>query len=108
MMDWQQKAEALAGLTELAICFREKQDRIGRPQSWYVRQTIDIKDGPCLHGAFGNGHTPQEAIENHWQRLVDELPADKYLVVRAADKRRAVRWNGFMWQDVPEPDREAA
>lgn len=107
-MDWQQKAEALACLAELAVCFREKQWRIGGPEPWYIQQSIDIRDGGCLHGAYGNGYTPQEAIENHWRRLVDELPPDKYLVVRNGDKRRAVRWNGFMWQDVPELDREAA
>lgn len=107
-MDWQQKAEALSGLTDLAICFREKRDRIGGHEPWYVLQKIDIKDGSCLHGAYGNGATPQEAIEDHWKRLVDELPPDKYLIARWADKRRAVRWNGFMWQDVPEPERETA
>ena len=108
-MDWQQKAEALASLTELAICFREKQWRIGGDEPWYVQQKIDIRDGCCLHGAYGNGYTPQEAIEDHWKRLVDDLSSDQYLVIEAAaDKRRAVRWNGFMWQDMPEPKREAA
>src|SRR5579863_3939820 len=98
-MDWQQKAEALAGLTELAIRFREKQWRIGGPEPWYVEQKIDICDGYTLDGAYGNGFTPQEAVENHWRRLVDELPPTKWLVVRDGEKRHAVRWNGFMWQD---------
>lgn len=108
-MDWQQKAEALAGLTELAIHFREKQWLIGGPEPWYVQQKIDIREGGCLHGAYGNGYTPQEAIENHWKRLVDDLAADQYLIVRSStDDRRAVRWNGFMWQDVPEAKPKAA
>lgn len=109
-MDWQEKAAALAGLTELAVCFREKQWRIGGPEPWYVQQRIYIKDDCVLRGVYGNGDTPQEAIEDHWKHLVTELPANQYLVICASDseRRRAVRWNGFMWQDVPEPKRDAA
>lgn len=103
-MDWQQKAEALAGLSQLSIMFRERQWRIGGPEPWYVSQQVDIHCGSVLHGAFGNGFTPQEAIENHWQRLVSDLKPDQHLIVKDSrgQKRRAVRWNGFMWEDVTE------
>jgi hypothetical protein len=105
MMDWQQKAEALAALTEFNIKFRERQWRIGAAEPWYVSQRIDVKEtgGSVLTGTYGNGSTPQEAVEDHWQRLVDGLKPTEYLVVRAGDsERRAVRWNGFMWVDVIE------
>ena len=107
-MDWQQKAEALASLTELSIKFRERENRIGSAEPWYVSQKIDIKDGGCLVGSYGNGNTPQEAIEDHWEVLTTKLNRDQYIVVRGlSDERKAVRWNGFMWADVPEPKRDA-
>jgi hypothetical protein len=105
-MDWQQKAEVLAGLAELSIKFREKEWRIGAAEPWYVNQGIDVGGDGLLRGTYGNGHTPQEAIENHWRLLVTELPGGSYLVTRSpTDERRRVRWNGFMWADVPEPNR---
>lgn len=103
-LDWQQKAAALAALAELSIKCRKAGD-------WYVSQNVEIKDNSVLRGEYGNGSTPQEAIEDHWQRLVTNLEKSPlYLVARAGggEDRRAVRWNGFMWQDVPEPKREAA
>lgn len=108
-MDWQQKAEALASLGELSIKFRERENRIGGPDPWYVSQRIEIKDGPCLLGSYGNGYTPQEALEDHWETLTTRLKPDQYLVIRGlSDDRKAVRWNGFMWADVHEPKRDAA
>lgn len=102
-MDYQQKAEALASLCDLAICFREVRNRIGINHPWYVSQNIDVKNGGCLEGKYGNGATPQEAVEDHWRALVSELPADQYLIIReGGSPRRAVRWNGFMWADVME------
>jgi hypothetical protein len=107
-MDWQQKAEALAALGELSIKFREREWRIGASEPWYVQQRVEIKDGGTLCGAYGNGRTPQDAIEDHWRCLVEQL-GDRYLVVNAGgEDRRAVRWNGFMWAAVREPEREAA
>lgn len=108
-MEWQQKAAALAALCELRIKFRPAEWRIGGPEPWYVEQQIEVKDGSILCGTYGNGFTPEEAILDHWQKLVTDLPRDQYLVVRAyRDERRAVRWNGFMWEDVPEPSRKPA
>jgi hypothetical protein len=98
-MDWQQKAAALSALVEIQLICRKAGD-------WYVRQEVEIKDGAILRGSYGNGTTPQEAVEDHWRQLVDEMtPTPMYLVVSAGGgqrKRRAVRWNGFMWMDVSE------
>lgn len=95
-MNWQQKAHALAALADLSLRCRKAGD-------WYVNQDVEIKNGSILEGSYGNGSTPTAAIHNHWRQLVEELPPDQYLVVRAhRDERRAVRWNGFMWAEVVE------
>jgi hypothetical protein len=72
-----------------------------KPGDWYVDARMEIKDGSVLVGAFGNGRTPQEAVDDHWAQYAF-LPADKGPIVLNAmgESRRHVRWNGFMWQDV--------
>lgn len=103
-MDWQQKAAALSALCEIHVCIR-------KPGDWYVSQNVDIRDEHCLRGEYGNGDTPIAAIEDHWEHLVNNIEKTPlYLVTRNSDGsgRRAVRWNGFMWVDVPEPKREVA
>lgn len=109
-MDYQQMSEALAGLCELSIKFREAQWRIGRAEPWYVSQNIVVKKAGAstVVGKGGNGNTPQDAIVDHWRTLVDDLSHDEYLIVGSGDSRRAVKWNGFMWADYPEPARVAA
>jgi hypothetical protein len=100
-MDWQEKAAALDALAEIEIRFR-------KPGDWFVNQDVAIKDDHCLVGAWGNGETPQAAIEDHWKVLVEEPKFPLYLVARSGDRRRAVSWNGFMWADVHEPKQEKA
>lgn len=100
-MDWERKAAALNALSEIEI-------KIRKPGDWYVLQRIDIKQKHTMCSVAGNGHDPEEAILDHWKQAVDDLPEDQYLVARKGDIRRAVRWNGFMWEDVPEPERKAA
>lgn len=96
-MKFKQKAEALNALSEISI-------RINHYGKWYVSQRTEIKDGGILKGEYGDGDTPEEAINNHWRVLVDNLANNCYLVINATDKklRRAVRWNGFMWQEKVE------
>lgn len=106
-MDFDQKAAALLALGEFTIQLRDPYYNVGRNDgkpSWYVCQSVEIKDGPFLLGNYGNGHSPAEAVLDHWRVLVEELPSGTYLVTHASGTaRRAVRWNGFMWQDVHEP-----
>ena len=95
-MDWQQKAAALEALSEISIRTRGLND-------WYVNQSVEIgKDGGgVLSGEYGNGSTPQKAIEDHWHVLVEGLAPDEYIVINARTKyRQHVRWNGFMWENV--------
>lgn len=73
---------------------------------WYVvTPGVEIKAGGVLKNVGGRGQNPYEAIESTWSNAAEDLPADRYLVINAADpaRRRAVRWNGFMWADVIEP-----
>ena len=97
-MNWQQKlsaVQALCGTFNVAV-------RMRNPGDWYVNDCTEIKDGSILRGEYGNGATPEQAVEDHWDILTN-LPHEQYIVVRAArEDRRAVRWNGFMWEDVAE------
>lgn len=100
-MHWQEKAAALDALAEISL-------KVRGPGDWYVSQDVQIKDDCVLRGEYGNGATPEDAVLDHWKRLVEDI-GGLYLIARTkADNRRAVRWNGFMWTDVPEPKREAA
>lgn len=105
-MTWQLKAEAFAALTELRIKFRPIETRFYGAEPWYVEQDIDIRDVRTLIGAYGNGISPIDAINDHWSCLVTNLKAPLCLLVRSRDEskpKRYVRWNGFMWADVEPP-----
>jgi len=95
--DYQIKAAKLNALSEIEIKMRGVDD-------WYVHQSVEVKKGGFLKSAYGNGATPEEAINSHWKHLVEDLPSDEYLVTNAYDdgNRKAVRWNGFMWEEVRE------
>lgn len=63
---------------------------------------VEVRRRGFLASAVGFGHTPDAAIEALWRHLVDEIDGE-YLVIEAmTDKRRAVRWNGFMWESATE------
>lgn len=102
ILNFDQKSEALASLAPLEIRYREEENRIGHSAPWYVNHDVEVKNGSMLTGTYGNGSSPAEAIEDHWHVLTD-LKAGEYLVINAyGDRRRAVRWNGYMWADVDE------
>lgn len=95
-MNFQQKAAALKALSEISV-------RIRGENNWYVNQNVEVKAGGMLEGRYGNGETPESAIEDHWRALVEDLKPEEYLVIHAyGGKRRAVKWNGFMWEDTLE------
>jgi hypothetical protein len=95
-MEWQQKLQALQALAEVSLHMR-------KPYDWYVNTSMEIgaDDSAFLIGEYGNGRTPEEAVNNHWL-IFSTLESPKYVVIGASDggKRRHVRWNGFMWEDV--------
>lgn len=95
-MTWEEKLDALNSLSDCELKMR-------KPGDWHVLQvSTDIKKGGLLHGSCGNGATPQEAVENHWEIMTNLKPSE-YLVLDAmGDRRKAVEWSGFMWKEVPE------
>ena len=95
-LNFQQKAEALNALAKIAILMRKAND-------WYISQSTEVKQGSMLAGLYGNGETPADAIYDHWQQLVTDLPPDQYIITNpGSDNRRAVKWNGYMWKEVAE------
>ncbi len=90
-MNWEQKLAALNAIAETSL-------RMRAPGDWYVSAHPRgvVGDG-FERGTYGNGVTPEAAVNNDWKQLVDELPVDLSIRIRGD---RQVRWNGFMWQDV--------
>jgi len=106
-MDYQHKAAALRALGDLTIRLRTPENCIGGDggPSWYASiEGAEIKDGGVLHGDYGNGVTPGDAILDAWRAYVENVEPPRCVALHAADpaRRRTLRWNGFMWADVPE------
>lgn len=96
-MTWEDKFDAINGLAIAALHMRY-------PGNWFVAQPgVEMKNMGLLRGVSGNGPSPQEAVEAHWEELTSPPPG-QYIVVGAyRANRRAVRWSGHMWSDVMEP-----
>jgi hypothetical protein len=96
-MDWKQKFTALDALAPASL-------KLDVNKNWFVSHTgVERKEGGCLAtGGGGHADTVDKAVENYWNWLVCE---SYYVVVNAYGQRRAVRWNGFMWEDVYEGDK---
>lgn len=94
-MTWEEKFAALNALAPARLLMR-------CPGDWYVDQNVEIKRGGMLDGSYRNGRTPEEAVEEHWQKLTKIAPTD-YLVFNASGKdRRAYRWHVCFWEEVRE------
>lgn len=95
-LTYEQKLQAAMAIAPCELIMR-------KPGDWYVQQSVEVKNGSVLESRYGNGETPQLAIEDHWRALTD-LKLPEYLVIGAFTdgERKAVRWNGFMWADVQE------
>jgi hypothetical protein len=99
MMDWQQKFDAIqafAGTYNTALHMRA-------PGNWYVHSGMSIGGDGMLAGKYGNGGTPEEAVNEHWE-IYTNLPPDRYAVNR--ENKRA-RWNGYMWREITEDEAAA-
>lgn len=102
-MTWEQKLHALDMLAGAAkIGMRE-------PGNWFCSHRLDIKDKYMLIGGCGNGPTVEEAVLDQWERVTTKLADHQYIVIsRENAPRRSVRWNGYMWADVPADELQAA
>jgi hypothetical protein len=95
-MTWEEKLQAIRSLDSEVLL------RMYRPGDWGVFTDVEIGEGGMLVGAYGKGTNPEEAVLDLWNVLVTDLKAGAVVVIRAySPNRREVRWNGFMWEDLP-------
>lgn len=96
-LTWEQK---LVALNVLAKCTLEMR----KPGDWWVYQQVEKKVGTVLEAIFGEGIGPEEAVEWHWKQMTQDVKEGEYLVTYGMDreKRKAHKWNGFMWEPVDE------
>ena len=88
-MNWEQKLAALQSLTETCLLMRA-------PGTWYVSATgreVVEGGGHFLCSAYGNGRTPEEAVNDDFRKIAEsEAPlkvGDAYW-----------QWAGFMWKQI--------
>lgn len=92
-MTWEQKLSALQAIAECYL-------RMRKPGDWYVSHKVSIGGDGFLRTEYGNGKTPEEAVNNHWDTYAVNLPIDRCVVARVnSEDEKRVRWNGFMWED---------
>ena len=84
-MTWEQKLAALKALAPTHLAMR-------KPGNWYVDTTVRISGADLSFGSYGNGKTPEEAVNAHWN-IYTNIPSDRFVIVRG----KKFRWNGFMW-----------
>jgi len=94
-MNWEQKLMAIQALGDTFLKMRE-------PGNWYVHTTgLEVGGDGMLRGVGGDGSSPERAVEDRWEKILAIGPP-LYLVINAyRDNRRQVRWNGYMWLDIP-------
>lgn len=92
-LTWEQKLSALQNLCEVHLCMR-------KPGDWYVSADMSIKDNSVLIGTYGNGTTPQEAVEDHWFIYTTEANPLKPIVAGRGGERKYWVWSGFMWKEI--------
>lgn len=91
-MTWEQKLMALKALTTTEVKMRE-------PGNWYVSaHARAIKSGELARSEYGNGKTPEEAVNDDWSKIAQDHPE---VILTGGPVRRVVRWNGYMWEDRP-------
>jgi len=89
-MNYQQKLEALNTLAECSLKMYE-------PNDWYVEQDVMIGDGDGTGvSVFGNGCSPEEAVNDHWSQLTTGQMSSEYIIAN----EKHWKWNKFMWREV--------
>lgn len=88
-MTWEEKFEALKALGNTSL-------RMRKPGHWYVEPGGRcIRDGPLGDGAYGEGSTPQAAIEDDWSKIAEG--GELIECSPWGGPKQLVRWNGYMW-----------
>jgi hypothetical protein len=97
-MTWEQKLAACKSLAECCLAIR-------KPGDWYVHWQAHLTEhgSVLMSGQYGNGSSPQEAVEDHWRKVTGIKPNEYWLAYAHTESmRRAARWNGYMWEPVFE------
>ena len=83
----------------------------GNLHDWFIADGMHIGDGSgVIVGTYGNGTTPQEAVDEHWRIYVEELGPDRYISAQIREGAEyvqyRVRWNGFRWANINQYELE--
>jgi hypothetical protein len=103
-LSFEQKVAAIHSLKNLGNGIVWRFNTHGAPPrgGWYCyADDIEVSDGVILSGTLGHGATPEAALNDLWNQLTN-LKADARVVIDAFHARRAVTWNGFMWEQFEE------
>lgn len=101
-MTWEQKLQAMNALEPVGLHMR-------KPGDWYTRQgRVDLGGDGMLSTIGAGGATPEEAVESLWERMTTLTPGMYIVVGAGSDDRKHVRWNGFMWEELPREKIKAA
>ena len=90
-MNWEQKLEALKSLCDIRLIMRTSRD-------WYIDSHMEIADGVFLSGEYGNGNSPEEAVNNHWELYTNDSDIGITKLIKADEKYWY--WKRFMWKEV--------
>ena len=68
-----------------------------KPGNWYVQSRTHIytENSPMIHGNYGNGKTPQEAVENHFKIYVEDIKDNQYVEYEG----KKYRFEGHIWKE---------
>lgn len=100
-MTWERCFAAILALGDASLKMRA-------PGDWYVSQSnVEVKEAGASVISFpvGNGADPERAVLNYFGELTSLKPKEYVVIGALGSKRRAVRWNGFMWADIDEARR---
>lgn len=92
-MTWEEKLNALQHLASHFLKMR-------RPGDWYIHASLGIKKDCLLCCEYGQGKTPQEAVDNHWDIYTNLGEGQTIVVDSYKASRKEYVWDNFMWKQV--------
>lgn len=88
---WEDRLAALQALSEATLHMR-------KPGDWYVSmKSTSVSNGFILSSGAGNGATPEEAVEDIWQRYTN-LAEGEVIAVGYGEERTHALWVGDGWK----------
>lgn len=98
-MTWEEKLAAMMALVgPFTVSLRMR-----TPGTWYVHaKGRDIGNGVVLMGKYGDGKTPEEAVNADWGIYTNLKTGERVVIDGMTGKRRAATWNGYMWEPFNE------